>query len=193
MENFNIFRNLGMNENQHSNLLKKLLCPTGKHNQANLFLKSFVEDVLKAPYEDNLQVKREERAGKKGFVDLMICSSSCKYIIENKVNNAKDRDSQLYRYWRNHIYKKQGKLFYLTADGHKPANKSLQRPTVSKSTTKYNNLPEKLPVEVFTVSYKTDIKRWLEKCLKGIEKTQDNNRLICVLEQYIEWIEKYLT
>lgn len=192
MENFNCFKNLGLNENQHSNLLKKLLHPKGKHNQGDLFLKSFVEDVLKVDYKVDLTVERDVKAGVKGFVDLMIYSNSNKYIIENKVFDAKDRPNQLYRYWRNHIYEKSGKLFYLTKSGIKPSEKSISKPTVSRNTIKYDGFPEIMPIEVNLISYKTDIHNWLSDCLSKIVITNNNQRLIYMLEQYIEWIKKYL-
>lgn len=192
METFNCFNNLKMNENQHSNLLKKLLHPNGRHNQGVLFLKSFVEDVLKSDYYDDLLVEREVKAGIKGYVDLKISSKECTFVIENKILNAEDRPSQLYRYWRNHIYGKNGKLFYLTKDGSKPNNFSLVKPCVSKRTLKYDGFPEILPIDVKSISYKTDISCWMRSCLSAIEKKHENIRIICTLEQYVEWIDKFL-
>ncbi|MDD3739234.1 MAG: PD-(D/E)XK nuclease family protein [Lentimicrobiaceae bacterium] len=199
METFNLFRNLTFSEAGHTSFLKKLLHRKGKHNQNDLFFKSFVIDVLKSEYLESLSVETEVKTGKKGFVDLILQDKEKKniYIIENKVKGAKDRPNQLYRYWRNHIKTQEEKglsgnykIFYLTINGSKPTAESLSKPIVSAKTTKYKGLPDTLPMDVGLISYKKDIKNWLKDCLSKIDKTNDNQRLIVTLEQYIEWIEK---
>lgn len=202
METFNLFRNLTFSEAGHNSLLKKLLHVKGKHNQNDLFLKSFVINVLKCDFSESLNVEIEVKTGVKGFVDLIIQDKDKKkiYIIENKIKGAKDRPNQLYRYWRNHIKvaEEKGlygdyKIFYLTMNGDKPKtnSNSLLKPIVSSKTTKYNGLPDNLPIDVILISYKKDIKNWLKDCLEKINKTSDNLRLIVTLEQYIEWIERF--
>ena len=176
-----------------------MLHPNGKHNKGDLFLKSFVIDVLKGNFVDNLLVEREVKSGKKGYIDLIISSNDRKiiYIIENKIRKASDRPNQLYRYWRNHIRKAEEdningdfRLFYLTMNGNTPTENSLSRPIVSEKTTKYDGLPYKLSIDdIITLSYKKDIKTWLQGCLKQIPEEKDNLRLLYTLEQYIEWIE----
>ncbi len=198
MEIFNLFRNLSLTEAGHSSLLKKLLNVNGKHNQTELFIKSFVENVLKCEYSQKLNVECEVKAGERGFIDIMIYTVDKQiiYIIENKINGANDRPNQLYRYWRNHIktaeekgIKGDFKIFYLTSNGGKPNSDSLSKPVVSKKTTKYDGLPDTLPMEVICISYKKDIRNWLNDCLSHINKTDENLRLTVTLEQYKEWIE----
>lgn len=200
MEAFNLFRNLTFSEVGHSSFLKKLLHKNGKHNQGDLFIKSFVTSVLKCEYSEFLNVETEVKSGKKGFVDILIQNKEKRsiYIIENKIKGATDRPNQLYRYWRNHIKAAEEKglngdykIFYLTANGDNPKPQSLAKPFVSDKTTKYNGLPDTLPIKVVAISYKKDIKTWLKDCLTKITKTNDNMRLLVTLEQYIEWIEKY--
>ena len=196
---FNLFRNLHFTELGHTSLLYKLLSKNGKHNMDDLFLRSFIIDVLKGNFVDNLLLEKEVKSGQKGYIDLIISTSDRKiiYCIESKVKRAKDRPNQLYRYWRNHIKKAKEdniigdfKLFYITMNGNKPTEISLCRPVVSKNTTKYDGLPDKLSEEDFiTLSYKKDIRNWLQYCLKQIPEEKDNLRLIYTLEQYIEWIE----
>ena len=198
METFNLFRNLAFPEAGHTSLLKKLLHVNGKHNQNDLFLKSFVVNVLKCKYWGFLYVDTEVKTGEKGFVDIILQDKEKKniYIIENKVKGAKDRPNQLYRYWRNHIktLEEKGlngnyKIFYLTINGSEPTTESLSKPIVSARSTKYEGLPDSLPIDVILISYKKDIKNWLKDCLSKIDKTNQNQRLIVTLEQYIEWIE----
>lgn len=105
-EQFNLFKNLKLTENQHSNLLKKLLNPRGKHGQGDLFLKSFLE-MLKVPYNNEYwTVNTEKKAGEKGRIDLIIYSKDKRIIIENKINGAVNQPNQLYRYWKNEIFNK---------------------------------------------------------------------------------------
>lgn len=202
METFNLFRNLSFSETGHSSLLKKLLHTNGKHNQNDLFLKIFVTNVLNCEYSQKLNVECEVKAGERGFVDIMIYSADRKiiYIIENKIGGANDRPNQIYRYWRNHIrvaeekgIKGDFKIFYLTKYGGNPSSGSLSKPIVSERTTKYNGLPDELQLDdVIPISYKKDIKNWLRDCMSKIENAKENFRLIITLEQYIEWIEKYM-
>lgn len=201
MEQFNLFRNLVFSEDGHSSLLKKLLHVNGKHNLKDFFIKSFVEEVLKCPFSQQLLVETNLEAGEKGYVDILIYNKekTILYIIENKIKGAKDRPNQLYRYWRNHIktQEKKGKtgdykIFYLTKNGNNPSSQSISIPIVSSKTSKYIGMPDKLPIEVIPISYKKDVKNWLKSCLTQIEKTESNLRLIVTLEQYVEWIESDL-
>ena len=198
MEQFNLFRHLVFSEDGHSSLLKKLLHVKGKHNLNNFFIKSLVEEVLKCPFSQQLLVETNLQAGEKGYVDILIYNEdkTVIYIIENKIKGAKDRPNQLYRYWRNHIktqeeneIKGDYKIFYLTKNGDNPSPESLSIPIVSSKTSKYKEMPDKLPIEVIPISYKKDIKNWLKNCLNQIERTEENLRLIITLEQYVEWIE----
>jgi len=208
MERFNIFGSENtdfLNENGHSLFLKRLLSPNGKHGQGDLFLKRFVKDVLGKPFDETQKWYSEEevKAGT-GRVDLYIHSNELSIVIENKIG-ATDQDAQLYRYWRNKIYGennmkydhifdnerwKRGVLVYLTPDGIRPSDDAMQRPYCSG--TKYTGFPDELPMDKITrISYKKDIRNWLCNCLRKIDRNE-NPRLHSVLEQYVEWIEKYL-
>lgn len=205
-EKFNIFGSKNtslLNENGHSVFLKRLLSPNGQHALGNFFLKSFVIDVLDCSFDETQQwvTEKEKKAGK-GRVDLYIHSKDFTIVIENKID-AKDEKSQLYRYWRNKIYKeiiydreqdnkkwRQSKLIYLAPYKKEPSEDSLQRPY--DSGKKYDGFPDKLSMEKITcISYKRDISKWIGNCLKAIDKNK-NPRLICTLEQYKEWIDSYL-
>lgn len=211
MAKFNIFKNLNLSEDTHTRLLKRLLHPNGSHNQGILFIKSFINDVLKGDFASNdvWYVNDQEKAGV-GSVDLVIRSknNTYVYIIENKIKGAVDQNSQLYRYWRNLIYPifenessselaktkefyanlNQYKIVYLT---RKPIFLDEENPSFDKpyaSSTKYENFPNKLPMPVTYISYSKEISRWLKNCLEQIE---NNEELIFSLKQYIEWIKLY--
>jgi hypothetical protein len=197
---FNLFGSKNINlldEKGHSTFLRRLLHPSGSHGQGALFLRNFLTDVLQTDFDENQTwvILQEAKAGK-GRADLLIRTEdfSKVFVIENKIYWADDQQSQLYRYWRNRIYgRKEGKIVYLTFDGTKnPSEKSLEKPY--DSGTKYTGLPEKLPDDaIIYISYKKGIYQWLDKCLKAIEKTEENRRLTDALEQYKEWIEIVLT
>ena len=109
---FNIFRNLGLNENQHSNFLLKFISPKGSHNQKDLFIREFLKVVgidskifEKFSIKD-ISVSTEQKAGNRGRVDLFIEIGDYKIIVENKINGAESTNNQLYRYWKNLIFDK---------------------------------------------------------------------------------------
>ena len=207
-EKFNIFgskETAFLNENGHSLFLKRLLNPNGQHRLGNFFLERFVTDILNIPFDktQNWSVEKEKQAGK-GRVDLHVYSKEFNIVIENKID-AKDKDAQLYSYWRNKIYGEnksyneecynksweRGILVYLTPEGKKPSENSRQKPH-RDSKGKYNGFPIELPKDKMKcISYKKDIRDWLCNCLYKIDKNE-HPRLHSALEQYVEWIERYL-
>jgi len=202
-ENFNLFKNLHLNENQHSNLLKKLLTVSGKHGQGNLFLKSFLE-MINFPYNnEEWKVGKELKSGKKGRIDLIIHTDNKSIIIENKINNAINQQNQLYRYWNNAIYKNninESKIIYLAKskkdkDYVKHLANSIQKPN-NPTYNKLIHLPDVLEHKVEILGFKEDIIPWLKNCLKKISSEKCSNetvlRLKFTLEQYIEFLENHL-
>jgi hypothetical protein len=199
MENkFNLFENLGLNENQHTGLLKKLLSTTGKHNQQDLFLRTFLESVGITYCGEKWRVEKEQKSGKRGRIDLLLQTDNKTIIIENKINCAKNQNNQLYRYWKNHIFNKkiaEYKIIYLVKSkvnyDSKMLNDSITKPdcpTYQKQLT----LPKTLPIEIEVMGYKEDILPWLIKCQKQFANSDDIQRLSVTLEQYIEFLQKDL-
>lgn len=218
MEEFNLFKNLYVTEAGHTSLLKRLLHPNGTHGYGDTFLKLFLNKIKVSCDNPSVwKLSTEEESGERGFIDLLINSGDQEFVvvIENKVKGARDQPFQLYRYWRNGIYEvlknknkythedlvsismanKVGitnrcKLVYLTKKaGVKPSDDSLKRPFASSG--KYDGFPDKLPYPVTSISYKKEIKEWLHECLAKIDRDQ-SPRLYSSLEQYIEFIEKYM-
>lgn len=169
-ENFNIFRILNLSTREvrlHSSLLAELLNPNGTHGMKDAFLKLFLHKLsskienVDSIHTMNAIVGVEKWTGaidsdKKngGPIDVYIqLSGNRNIIIENKIN-APDQDSQLRRY---HNFDETAYLVYLTLDG-KEAN---------DYTTKNNDYASEADkIDPILISYKIDIKEWLEECKK---------------------------
>ena len=162
-ENFNIFNILGVRSDElsHSSFIAELLNPKGCHEKEDIFLKLFFEEINKT-YSDNpikfeatnISITKENSIGKKneeetegGRIDIEITDKNQnKIIIENKVY-AKDQKNQLLRY---HNYDVTAKIIYLNLFADPP-----------------KILDDKLVVgtNLFIISYKEHIVKWLQACL----------------------------
>ena len=183
-KNYNVFDILGVNykELSHSSILNNLLDVKGKHAQKDIFLKLFLTVVEESILEklththidgcsnNSLNVKietiknfdtinsysiTEKYVGKindvleeGGRIDIIINDGEKEIIIENKLY-ALDQNLQLIRY-KN--YKKTAPIFYLTLYGNEPSDSSR------------GNL--KSGQDYFCISYKSDIVKWLDLCIK---------------------------
>ncbi len=165
-ENFDIFSVLGMQHDEvrlHSRLIGELLNPKGKHNQGDLFLKLFLNQIeLQNHNEDetqNASVIVEESVGNitnnyeaGGRIDLVIKFPNNKpIVIENKIWTG-DQYKQLWRYKQQYP---NAYLVYLTPFGNKASKESLH---------------EINSEDVIYVSYKTDIKSWINDCIKEVSR-----------------------
>jgi len=126
---FNITSDLYYRENFHSDIIKALLDPKEKHNQNTKFLYLFIDLLNKVNtstiiLEDNyknVNVVREQ-----SNIDILITDETTKraIIIENKINNAVDKNRQLPRYYnevkQNYFV---DAIVYLTLDSSKRPDK----------------------------------------------------------------------
>lgn len=189
-ENFNIFSIMRAESDEvrtHSRIIAEFLNPKGMHNQGSVFLKLFFEEIIslkdiKDDFNyDNAKVLVEEHVGtidkdysEGGFIDIVIKDTNNQVVIENKVY-ATDQKGQLLRYKNNYP---NSKLIYLTLDGKKPCS----------SSYKIENGQElNLENDIILVSYRDDIKNWIEKCL---EKTHSLPIIRETLVQYLHLIKK---
>ena len=223
MENkrkFNVFRNFGLIENQHSKLLKKLLHPNGRHLQGTLFLSQFLSLIgIRGISEDDMKrasVELEVNSGVRGRIDMLVTVGNMRIIVESKVRNANFADNQLYRYWKNDIYKhycREQNLDYKSQEAYnqyekekdslnyklvlllkdKKDSSAIKKASVKHPAYKYIIcLPKEMPISPVIINYKKDIKSILINCLTEGFKTGDaenNARTIDVINQYIEYIE----
>lgn len=201
---FNIFSILGMETLEvktHSALITELLNPNGNHGLDKKFLLEFINIVLPITERFTLdnetitiipeynigKIKNEGNEG--GQIDIYIETASNIIIIENKIN-AKDQKTQLIRYYN---YGKQKNkpfvLLYLTLDGI-PAN---EQSTEGKDlngdiiTLKPISSYDEKDGQYYTISYKEDIRNWLERCL---EISVNHSMVRETIKQYIELIKK---
>jgi PD-(D/E)XK nuclease superfamily len=184
---FNIFEIAGIESNEavHSRMLSNLLNPDGSHGQGPLFLTRFIRhcenniasfpslldsDIKKT---DFVQVIREFGSSD-GRPDIVIYSRSPAFalIIENKIY-AEDQDKQLSRYRKlldGENFRFVGgrrALIYLSLSG--------------KRVRENGAISDR---DYFRLSYKTDIKEWLQSCYDGIP-----SRLHELLRQYLDALD----
>jgi len=150
--------------NLHSRFIYELLNPKGLHNQRDIFLKIFL-DEMNIEYNVNIFEVYKEQYN----IDILLKSKNQVIIIENKID-TQDHSNQLNRYVD--IIKKQGynedeiKVIYLTLYGEEP-----------------NEFIE----DIILLSYSQDIKNWITKC---IEKVAQKPTLRETLIQYLNLINK---
>lgn len=165
-ENYNIFKILGLTSNEvrtHSAFIANLLDSKGSHDCGNKFLLEFLKIINPddSTYFDTNKyvVKIEFFIGpinstydEGGRIDIVIEDDKNKrIIIENKIF-ASDQYRQLTRYFN---YDKNAKLIYLTLDGSEPSKESIV------------GIPANKVVSIVNLSYKTNIKNWLENCKRN--------------------------
>lgn len=200
--NYNVFNVLKLNSNEvvlHSRFIGDLLNPKGKHGRGDIFLKLFLKQVksvlLNNKYEyicDNFRIQNakiivEDYIGKiktdeGGRMDLVIKDGTNTIVIENKIY-AKDQKQQLIRYYNKYP---KSLMIFLTLDG-KPATKISLTPAASNE--KGRQEPLITDVDYFRMSYKNEIKKWLEEC---IPYTKDFPFIKESINQYLN-IVKQLT
>ena len=190
-KNFNVFSvpGFGYNELDHSAFLANLLNPEGTHSQGVVFLRHFLKQLDSFDCEnlEDFKVTREAYVGGYGQIDILLEKDDVCIIIENKIDDeerkidTKHKAGQLKRYY---MYAKEKftderiKLIYLTPDGRRPSGDSLRGEDGQKPLDANR---------VICMSYKSNIIKWLEDCLKEVVKVAPIRE---VLLQYQETIKK---
>lgn len=153
---YNIFNitGIGQQEVLMCKIFYDLLNPKGSHYQGTLYLRLFVEKVLRRslPKLDlqRAQVFREYPISRNRRIDLYIKTPHVAIPIEVKIN-AGDQVAQCEDYYQ---LARQSKLIYLTKYGDAPS---------SESSGKL------LQENIQCISFKEDILDWLELCLQQPE------------------------
>ena len=198
---FNPLNYFNIGETLHSYMLADLLNPNSNHGQGPLFLHAFLEELqIDKPQSGYWKITAEI-----GRIDILLVRDNplSVIIIENKSNNAKDQDYQLYRYWYQEIYlktkdpkfklketyynlevKNNYKIIYLTPNNYKePSIISLKKPHWdSFKNFDVDELP--MPYEIKT--FDKFICPWLNRVLLSEKLNKNNFRLREYLNQYIE-------
>lgn len=194
-ESFNIFNDLGFMSDEvhlHSMFLANLLNPKGSHGQRGKFLEAFLKMLQKtfpAISVDSLEldtvitsVEVEKYIGRQtdsegGRIDIYLTDGKHSIIIENKIY-AGDQHHQMLRYWNYGMLQKGDDteksfvLIYLTLDGCSPSKESLGE-----------DLKEN---DIVCLSYKSDIRGWLDRCVELASRTPLVRETI---NQYISTID----
>ena len=194
-ESFNIFNDLGFMSDEvhlHSMFLANLLNPKGSHGQRGKFLEAFLKMLQKtfpAISADSLEidttiasVEVEKFIGRQtdsegGRIDIYLTDGKHSIIIENKIY-AVDQYHQMLRYWNYGMSQKGDDteksfvLIYLTLDGCSPSKDSLGE-----------DLKEN---DIVCLSYKSDIRGWLDRCVELAARTPLVRETI---NQYISTID----
>ena len=194
-ESFNIFNDLGFMSDEvhlHSMFLANLLNPKGSHGQRGKFLEAFLKMLHKsfpALSTDSLEldtaiasVEVEKYIGRQtdsegGRIDIYLTDGKHSIIIENKIY-AGDQYHQMLRYWnygmsqKGNDSEKSFVLIYLTLDGCSPSKDSLGE-----------DLKEN---DIVCLSYKSDIRGWLDRCVELASRTPLVRETI---NQYISTID----
>jgi hypothetical protein len=205
-EYFNLFSvlNIETKENKtHSAFLTELLNPNGSHKMGTVFLELFLQVVKPKILHENEEVSKGkfptkvfdtskvfvkaeksigplnlcEKEGEDdanasgGRIDIFLKDNNGIIIcIENKIH-AIDQPKQIQRYYN---YKTvNNTVFYLTLLGEDPNGKS--------------SLALKSGLDFYNISYRDDITRWLELCLKEVPNFTGLRESI---NQYILLIKK---
>lgn len=180
-KSYNIFEVLNLERKEvalHSYFIYDLLNPEAVHGKSSLFLKIFLEKVLGYKTEQlenfntaDYDIQREVDTGD-GRIDFLIYDLKNKmaHIIEMKID-AVDQNKQLKRY-DDYAQKNKNinnyKIYYLTLDGRKASEQSAKG------------------IEYTPISFKYNIKSWLEEILKYLDTTSE---LKVFVEQYLKTIK----
>lgn len=153
-DKFNIFSILLKSSdevNLHSKFIYELLNPNGSHQQNNIFLNLFIQEINSENSEkitiEPLTVYRE-----KNNIDILLKSNNQAIIIENKIY-TEDHSNQLSKYLT--LIEKEGyskekiSLIYLTLFNEEPNEKKVKDIVVN-------------------ITYETNIKNWIELCIKEV-------------------------
>ena len=198
-ENFNVFSILDRESDEvktHSAIIAELLNPHGSHSQGTLFLKLFLEKLLKdeipklkcgedalsdeylkefeVGVEVSFEKKDESGKMKRSQIDLLIESDDVCIVIENKIY-AEDQKRQLGRYYEYALDTgKEHSIIYLTLGGDEPGELTLYGGEGEPSEFYgENKIPpcRMLPKDtVVCLSYEKFINEWVDACIKEVAR-----------------------
>ncbi|WP_420265302.1 PD-(D/E)XK nuclease family protein [Candidatus Magnetominusculus dajiuhuensis] len=188
---WNVFKVLGVENREiefHTPFLYGLLNPYGTHGQGRLFLDGFLtnigEKVVGFSKDDisnpNWYVERDTEQ-----IDLRICNDWLKkgFYIENKVQTVAriGQMSKYVRLWqeRYESFSKDGGILYLTVRGDDPSDVGFD----SEGQFTRSEIEQKIG-KIGLLSYKRDIKSWLEGIVDRVKPQKLKQSII----QYIEII-----
>lgn len=184
----NILDELHVNENAHSRILCKLLQyknQDGKYLILESLINYIVQDCGKSHFE-NIRIDKPRITQEEERIDLWVRDSTYAIIMENKVKNAVDQNTQLARYiqkTRAQHYKDENiYIIYLPSDSHDPSENSWYDQDNGKS------LKDDFKDRYIQLSFKKHIIRWLEKDV--LPKCNKKDYLLTsAIQQYLDHLK----
>jgi hypothetical protein len=179
----NILDLVKVDENAHSRIFAEIL----KHSDLENFgiLERFCNLLSSKKENFNFKIEKPQITSEKERVDLLILDKEYALIIENKVHNAVDQESQIARYInkvRNNGFVDE-KIFiiYLTRDENKK---------ISDQSWMLDNesLKDKFANQFIDLTFRFDILPWLKNEVRPNLKIKDTY-LKSSIEQYIDHLE----
>jgi len=179
----NILDLIWANENAHSRIFAELL--KQKSNKGFEILESYLNYLNSINPEFDLKPRSPRITSEKERIDLLILDADFALIIENKIHNAIDQDSQIARYYEkarkqgyseDHIY-----IVYLTRD----ENKKPDSKTWILNGIDYREL---ILQRFAPQSFKNNILPWLSCEVLPNCRIKDVY-LKSTIEQYIDYLE----
>ncbi|MGA2762987.1 MAG: PD-(D/E)XK nuclease family protein [Spirochaetia bacterium] len=176
-------------ENFHSDILAFLLMPYRSSEKGFRYLSKFIDYVntFLSKEIDSSNYKTYEVKREPGRIDVLVLGKSGKtkvrhsIVIENKINNAKDMDDQLPRYF--HVaqeFSQVDAIVYLTKNELKNPNES------TWTSVRPEEFRQKVTVIRACTGKKTDLIRgWLS----GLLEDSTDSRYSLIVEQYINTIQ----
>ncbi|UXC28763.1 PD-(D/E)XK nuclease family protein [Aliarcobacter butzleri] len=171
----NVVRKENAEVGMHSNVIYSLIDPNGLHYQDDLFLKTFIKDVLEInDFGNILSVQAEESTNENRRVDFTIKSSIYYIGIEMKID-ALDLENQISHYFEDLKEKaeKDSKqeviIYYLTKNGKDASFHSHRE-------IKYKK-----------ISFENHILTWIENCQKEVRNITNLNE---AFENYKDIVKK---
>ncbi len=182
---FNVFEILDINEVPTCRMLHALLDPKGKHGFGGLFLKLFLQNVLKQDTFSDKEINQAVVIREKSIItlsqearriDLYIRVGGRTFPIEVKLG-APDSGCQCYDYY--HYVKDtddpDAVIYYLTLDSHLPDAKSRNGLEIGK--------------ELRLISFEREIRDWLHRCLEQ-EEVRQSAAVRIAIEQFLDNINR---
>jgi hypothetical protein len=184
----NVINELHANENANSRILRGLLQYSHEGNYP--IFQSFLELMSKsADCELPIIIRKPEFTNQENWIDLLIKEKKAyAIIIENKIWNAVDRNSQIERYidYVHGLGIPQQKIFiiYLTCDG----KKQISAISLTEKAKRFLGYSDKNAGRFICMNFKYDILPWLDELLRSNEIKKEP-LLLSALIQYSDYLK----
>ena len=188
----NVIRELHANENANSRILRGLLQYSRKGHYP--ILQSFIKFISTlADCDIDISIHTPELTNEQdGRIDLLIKEKKTyAIIIENKICDACDQETQIERYIEYvdglGIPKRKIFVIYLTRDG----NKEISDISLTDKAKKYLGYSHRSNGRFICMNFKDDILPWLDT-LKALEEIQREPLLLSSITLYIDYLKEIL-